>query len=248
VFTHCDLHGNNIVLVPLVGKNCIEYVYHAPTMSGGSRVIRFKSKYMLKLIDYARSRFKGYTPTGQYIDSAMVTSEVVNADPKCARSGWNIRSIFGVSYDMTMNMGDDSVTDTLLIEMICHSRNSGLVKLIPGLYSILSLYNEPGKDYDEYKLNKDFPMDQYWFEMENKPSTYPKKITTTKDVYFAVLDAITKRCPIFKQIPLNYINNLYSGYNVIATVEVFGVGDKWTYTPNGSEPAFPIGHDGIPIK
>jgi len=248
VFTHGDLHGNNIALVPLVGKNCIEYVYHAPTMSGGSRVIRFKSKYIVKLIDYARSRFKGYTPTGQYINSKMVTSELWNADPMCATNGWTISAIFGISSYRNMSMDDDSVLDTWLIQTISNLRNNGLVKLIPGLYKILSLYNEPDNEYDEYKVDKDFPIDPYLFKVENKPSTYPKKITTKKDVYFAVLDAITKRCPIFKQIPLDYINNLYSGYNVIATVEVFGVGDKWTYTPNGSDPVFPIGHDGIPIK
>jgi len=53
-FTHYDLHRNNVLLYePVVGKY-IQYHYHLP-----DRIIRYKSKYLVKIIDYGRSFFPG---------------------------------------------------------------------------------------------------------------------------------------------------------------------------------------------
>jgi hypothetical protein len=53
-FTHYDLHRNNVLLYePVVGKY-IQYHYHLP-----DRVVRYKSKYLVKIIDYGRSFFPG---------------------------------------------------------------------------------------------------------------------------------------------------------------------------------------------
>jgi len=51
-FTHYDLHGNNVLLYTLAPDSHIEYIYHC---TGGA--VRFKSKYMVKIIDYGRSFF-----------------------------------------------------------------------------------------------------------------------------------------------------------------------------------------------
>jgi hypothetical protein len=53
-FTHYDLHRNNVLLYePVVGKY-IQYHYHLP-----DKVVRYKSKYLVKIIDYGRSFFPG---------------------------------------------------------------------------------------------------------------------------------------------------------------------------------------------
>ena len=51
-FTHYDLHRNNILLYEPGDGKYIEYHYH------GDKTVRFKSKYIVKIIDYGRCFFK----------------------------------------------------------------------------------------------------------------------------------------------------------------------------------------------
>ena len=51
-FTHYDLHTNNVLMFMPSNNKYIQYHYHM-----GSDVFSFKSKYMLKIIDYGRSYF-----------------------------------------------------------------------------------------------------------------------------------------------------------------------------------------------
>ena len=57
-FTHYDLHGQNVLLYEPVIGGCIHYHYHLP-----SGDVSFKSKYMVKMIDYGRSFFQEQTIT-----------------------------------------------------------------------------------------------------------------------------------------------------------------------------------------
>jgi len=52
-FTHYDLHRNNILLYEPVDGKYIQYHYHC-----GDKTVRFKSKYIVKIIDYGRCFFK----------------------------------------------------------------------------------------------------------------------------------------------------------------------------------------------
>ena len=54
-FTHYDLHTENVLLYIPNDKKYIEYHYH--DISGGN-ITTFKSKYMVKIIDYGRCFFK----------------------------------------------------------------------------------------------------------------------------------------------------------------------------------------------
>ena len=65
-FTHYDLNTNNVRLYIPEPKKHIEYHYHYP-----DRVVKFNSKYIVKIIDYGRSYFKddsGYNPSDIYKD------------------------------------------------------------------------------------------------------------------------------------------------------------------------------------
>jgi hypothetical protein len=53
-FTHYDLHGGNVLLYEPVVGGYIQYHYHLP-----SGDVSFKTKYMVKIIDYGRSYFPG---------------------------------------------------------------------------------------------------------------------------------------------------------------------------------------------
>ena len=52
-FTHYDLHDKNIMLYEPAAGKCIQYHYHV-----GSEVVKFKSRYIVKIIDYGRSFYK----------------------------------------------------------------------------------------------------------------------------------------------------------------------------------------------
>ena len=52
VFTHYDLHYENIILYEPKPNTYIEYHYHV-----GDKIISFKSPFMVKIIDYGRSYF-----------------------------------------------------------------------------------------------------------------------------------------------------------------------------------------------
>ena len=65
-FTHYDLNTNNVRLYIPEPKKHIEYHYHYP-----DRVVKFNSKYIVKITDYGRSYFKddsGYNPSDIYKD------------------------------------------------------------------------------------------------------------------------------------------------------------------------------------
>ncbi len=72
VFTHYDLHRNNVLLYePVVGKY-IQYHYHLP-----GKVIRYKSRYLVKIIDYGRCFFPGA------LDYYKKVCEEKACDPMC---------------------------------------------------------------------------------------------------------------------------------------------------------------------
>jgi len=58
-FTHYDLHLENVYLYQPVAGKYIQYHYYISS----SRAVKFKSSYMLKIIDYGRSYFKDETGT-----------------------------------------------------------------------------------------------------------------------------------------------------------------------------------------
>ena len=72
VFTHYDLHDQNVLLYEPSKKKYIKYHYHTPT-----KVIIFRSIYLAKIIDYGRSYFKDGTNS-----SKKVYTEVC-AEPEC---------------------------------------------------------------------------------------------------------------------------------------------------------------------
>lgn len=52
-FTHYDLHARNVQLYKVPGNKYIQYHYH----SSSENVVSFKSKYLVKIIDYSRCFF-----------------------------------------------------------------------------------------------------------------------------------------------------------------------------------------------
>ena len=103
-YTHYDLHGGNVLLVPAPHGTCIQMHYHMP--DGTS--ITFKTKYITKIIDYGRCFFDAglagessthlskvlcgpgvlcpYTKTAEDVADGMTDAEVEFMGT-CGRSG-----------------------------------------------------------------------------------------------------------------------------------------------------------------
>lgn len=71
IFTHYDLHPNNILLYEPIQNNYIQYYYH--TVNNELNPVEFKSRYIVKIIDYGRCYFKSDTT-----DSMKLYNEVCN--------------------------------------------------------------------------------------------------------------------------------------------------------------------------
>ena len=78
VFTHYDLHGQNVLLYEPSKTKYIAYHYHTPT-----EVVQFKSIYLAKMIDYGRSYFKDGTYSSKNIYDDVCTEPECNIADKC---------------------------------------------------------------------------------------------------------------------------------------------------------------------
>ena len=54
-FTHYDLHANNVLIYKPGGLTHIEYVFHEHRIGKVPRIVKFKSAFIPKIIDYGRS-------------------------------------------------------------------------------------------------------------------------------------------------------------------------------------------------
>lgn len=83
IFTHYDLHDDNVGVIPVGPNKCVEYHYTITEPSGTLRVVKFKSAYIVKIYDYGRAYFSGVVPvTGVPIDSSQVLKHV-DIIPEC---------------------------------------------------------------------------------------------------------------------------------------------------------------------
>jgi len=87
IYTHYDLHDENVLLYEPVVDSHIEYFYHV-----GGETISFKSKYIAKIIDYGRSYFNEPGNTTWYGSSQNVYDTVCRVcKPHCGANngfGW----------------------------------------------------------------------------------------------------------------------------------------------------------------
>lgn len=85
-FTHYDLHLTNLYLYEPVPGKCIEYHYY---MTPDGNPITFKSKYILKIIDYGRSYFNDGQMNSKNIYDTIC--KIKSCEPDCGNDfgfGW----------------------------------------------------------------------------------------------------------------------------------------------------------------
>jgi hypothetical protein len=85
VFTHYDLHPNNILLYEPIVDGYITYHYHY-----GGEIVTFKSRYIVKIIDYGRCYFRTAGVTTRKIHRKLCRLPECNNGEVCgAKSGYN---------------------------------------------------------------------------------------------------------------------------------------------------------------
>ena len=83
IFTHYDLHGDNVLLYEPSKTKYIQYHYHS-----ASGVTTFKSIYVAKIIDYGRSHFKDVFTSSTFRDN--VCAEKTCNTKKSGKCGTNV--------------------------------------------------------------------------------------------------------------------------------------------------------------
>jgi hypothetical protein len=94
VFTHYDLHHENVLVYEPVAGSHIEYHYH-PSLIGGAETV-FRSKYIAKIIDYGRCYYHDESSTS-------ITSEVKTFYDKMVCKECKPRCGTGRGYEWLIN-------------------------------------------------------------------------------------------------------------------------------------------------
>jgi len=77
-FTHYDLHMDNVLIYEPVKGKYIDYEYRL-----SDKVVKFKSPYIVKIIDYGRSFFHDSTNTGITGSSEKINQTFMEVEEKC---------------------------------------------------------------------------------------------------------------------------------------------------------------------
>lgn len=104
-FAHYDLHTNNVMLYQPYPDGYIKYFYHIKNEKNEEEVIHFRSKYIVKLIDYGRCYFE---------HTKMIKTMISQQKSNCAGinseySGYNITGGFadyGINF-IRVNVSHD---------------------------------------------------------------------------------------------------------------------------------------------
>jgi hypothetical protein len=139
-FTHYDLHLNNVLMFMPSNNKYIQYHYHM-----GSDVFSFKSKYMLKIIDYGRSYFNG----SENIRRTLCNTTKCN--PDCGKN-------FGFSWLDPRNKNNPYshyISSTISNE----SHDLRLLSMLNKIYSTRA--STMVKDYLQFILDKVQYSDEY---------------------------------------------------------------------------------------
>jgi hypothetical protein len=188
VFTHYDLHQDNVLLYePIKGKH-IKYHYHSST-----GVVTFNSPYIVKIIDYGRSFYKS--------DTLMKPREIYDylcAEPDCDTCGWDS----GLSWlDPVLNEDNFFISsckvnpshDLRLMHIVKNEMNDPRNRNIAGLpQSAQVLYNTINATLDKvvYEMGITDPDKMHAGTQPNGASGLPLTINNVGDAERALRDLL----------------------------------------------------------
>jgi hypothetical protein len=252
-FTHYDLHGNNVLLYELKPGEYIQYHYYYQ----GAHY-KFKSKYIIKIIDYGRSFFND-VESG--MNSAKIREELCKTskcDPECGKM-FGFENLTGKAsckdYYVDSTQANRSHDLRLLSDFIrqyipARKRyNLGMLELPDELIKLLRklVYGQP---YERRLGCGAAAIDRY-YGTQQADDSYPTRspnvedigttdfkninirIQTVYDAFVALCDVITS--PRFFSSDDNNDSNInsiyYETYSLIGHLHVYGKDTPMKYIP-----------------
>jgi hypothetical protein len=172
-FVHYDLHADNVLLYAPYPNGYIEYFYHI-----GNTVIQFKSKFIVKIIDYGRSYMGPHTKNiKEHIETTSLECSGVDAQ----ESGYNIQDNYKsyfIDYDAP-NVSHDLRLMSYLKLYYPFDRKDGKI--------ILDILNKV-----QYNKGLSQSASLYFGTKPDNTSGYPTTINNVKDAFKSLKDGVIK--------------------------------------------------------
>lgn len=222
IFTHYDLHLNNILLYEPVKDGYIQYHYHLP----GGTVLSFASSYIAKIIDYGRSFFSDNSLDYIRIDShpGNIYDKICNLE-ECSKKP--------KKSDITKRCGEEQGFQWLQPGKNISSVQRNVSADLRLLYMLHSSYKDFGDKYEHvcenvkeqnpeiYELSKKVVYKTTYSTPENPKNIYPSidndyEVNNITDAYYYLLDLALN--------PSNIANNSleYSSLKKLGDMHIYG--------------------------
>ena len=233
-FTHYDLHTSNILLCePVIGK----YIKYKYILNDGT-IVDFKSKYIVKMIDYGRSFFNDQTNldiTGSSKNIYKTISGIENCNDKYGikdNTGFqNMEPDLGEFYYISSSTRNISHDLRLLFELkLKLLRNIGLEtlkKINPELIEIFNII-EYGRKGIFKNSNKDNPLfgDALYgtkeiYDTSTLHNGMPKQIRNVIDAHKALKTIVLKKKSIN--------NTYYKSMESVGTFLIYESGESMKF-------------------
>ena len=214
-FTHYDLHADNVLLYVPKLNEYIHYHYHNPDGS----ITEFKSKYLVKIIDYGRSYFNDMPNNldSSKVQQVICTEHVCNSvvTGPCGSDigySWLFPEQPSSANLFITSSRENYSHDLRLMNILKLSYDGILKRLNPGLLAI---------------LNKVVFTDTFGTE-EKKVSGLPNNIHNVKDAYKEIRDFMNN--PIMIQF-----NSLFYDFDPkwrkLGDLHIYSNGANMRFTP-----------------
>ena len=237
VYTHYDLHANNVLLFEL-NNEYVEFIYH---LDDGSE-IRFKTSYIAKIIDYGRCYFndvennmnsklffenicKEEMCTDQRQPNIHSTNEEEQKNLKCGIDKGYDNLIFSEHYQNQWTTYQKNISQDLrLLKIISYDIPSNID------YNI----NNKQYNFDEFEKNNIYELLIFFYNINfiNRYYTVENnqlngKINNLSDVFYFLSKQVVKT----SQIKLN--NKMYSKKNKIGELHIYyDINKEIEFIPN----------------
>jgi hypothetical protein len=215
-FTHYDLHLDNVLIYELDSSKYIHYYYH---LSDGT-IVSFKSKYVVKLIDYGRSYFNDVESN---IDSKKIRQnelcKIQKCKPNCGENygfGWLKKKLASYNFFIDSTNPNPSHDLRLFNEMKLYNIDKFILDA-----NFLNIFRQMkyGVDIIDNKYKR--------YGTRPLPDSYllNGQIQTVKDMFLALFDLLLSG-------PFMANNDIkYRTYSKIGDLHVYGKSSPMKYEP-----------------
>ena len=182
-FAHYDLHVENVMLYQPYPDGYIKYFYHIKNENNEEEVIHFRSKYIVKLIDYGRSYFEHTKMIKDMISQKRNPCFGVKAES----SGYNIKDgllTYGINFDSVNVSYDLRLLDNINRKINIVGSTVKLDTTISNASVISEILNKVVYGVGMHLSNEAYGT------VPNPVKGYPQTINNIHDAFMALKDGV----------------------------------------------------------